>query len=547
MTGQWATPPDGIVAGYLAAVARQSGGLPDSYPLPRDKRYPESRRWLLRWPGPGAAPLGGTPVDRLSALLLGHAPRRLELVTNAAFAAMNGRPSTVAPFTRLLPLWFTARRGVPSGGAFHPAELYVVWGGAAGLPAGVYHHDPAHHALELIRPGASAADLDLLLGDTGPQPRHALVLTCRVWKNAGKYRSFGYQLSLMDTGVLLGQLAGSSLASRVRLLRRPAPVDALLGLDGEVETAVAVLELPATALGEAAASALSVPETEPLPTGVLPAPGGLDGDWSNRPEADLAVIALHQAIRSGTEPLPAPEAGRPAASEVSQPTASEASRPAMPGWVPADGEPAPVELPRPVAPSRAATARRASALDLAPGLTVGQLAAICAYAGGHRPEGALAELTGDRHHPALWCLVTQVDGLAPGGYRYDRERHRLAPTAPATSTTAVGRLSGLNPVMSTAGASLFVVVEGQPSIDQLDPVALRDLYLRTGATVQLAALAAATVGAATRPLGGFDTQAATEALRLPPGAVPLLQLLLGRPKPRAGALAVALTEGSADA
>ncbi|MET8197394.1 hypothetical protein ABZU22_26660 [Micromonospora sp. NPDC005222] len=528
-------------------MAVQSRDLPANYPSPRGKQYPDSRRWPLHWPGPGAPPLGRTAVDRLSALLLGYAPRRLELITDAAFATLTGQPATVTSYMRLLPLWIATRCGVPSGGAFYPAELYVVWGGTAGLPAGVYHHDPVHHALELIRPGDPATGLDLLLGNTGPQPRHAVVVTCRVWKNAGKYGAIGYGLSMMDSGVLLGQLAGSPLASRVRLLRHPAPVDALLGLDGEMETAVAVVELPAADLGDATppdlgdvagcgdvtAPDLSVPGADPLPAGVLPAPVGLDGDRRNRPGAAAAAVALHQAIRSGADsvPLAAPESGWPA----------------VPGREPAEGGPPQVELPPPAAPSRGATARRASATDLAPGLTVGQLAAICAYAGGHRPDGALAELTGHRHHPALWCLVTQVDGLAPGGYRYDRERHRLTPAAPATSPTAVGMLSGVNTAMSMAGASLFVVAEGQPPIDRLDPLALRDLYLRTGVTAQLAALAAATVGAATRPLGSFDTQAATEALRLPPGAVPLLQLLLGRPKPRAGALVVTLTEGSADA
>lgn len=511
------------MAGYLAAVAGQAGGIPANYPPPRAKRYPGSRRWPLPWPGPGVRPPGRTEVDRLAALLLGYAPRRLEFITTSAFAAMNGRPATIPQGARLLPVWFAARRGVPSGGAFYPAELYVAWAGAAGLPPGIYHYDSVHHALEQIRPGDPAAGLDLLLGDTGPQPRHALVVTCRVWKNAGKYRAFGYQLSMMDSGALLGQLAGSALAGRVRLVGIPAAAEDLLRLDGAVETAVAVVELPAAHLGDAPAPGASAPDTGP-PAGVPPAPAGLDGDRHNLAGADSAVIALHQAVRAGGEPAPTPGA-RPS-----------------PRWVPKAGGPPPVDLPQPAAPSRAATAHRASANDLAPGLTVGQLATVLAYAGGHRAGGAL---TGHPGHPAFWCLVTRVEGLAPGGYRYDRQRHRLWPST-RTGAGAAGTPGALNPAMSTAGASLFVVAEPDPPIHRLDPVALRDLYLRTGVSVQLAALAAQAAGAATRPLGGFDAEAVTTALGLPPGAVPLLQLLLGRPKPRAGALAVAFTEGSAD-
>ncbi|MFI6230819.1 hypothetical protein ACIBCR_26320 [Micromonospora echinospora] len=524
----------GVAARYLAAVAAQDVAAPPDHPAPQGKRYRYAPRWPLRWPGPGAPPLGPTGADRLSALLLGYAPRRLELITNTAFAAMRGWPSTLPDLSRLLPAWFTTRRAVPSGGAFHPAELYVVWAGTADLPPGVYHHDAAHHTLELLRPGDPAAALDHLLGAAASEPRHALVVACRVVKNAGKYRAFGYQLAMMDSGVLLGQLAGSPLAGRVHLASDPKVGETLLGLDGDMETVVAVVELPAARLGGTplaapgpAAAPLSI--TEPPSTIAPPAPSGLDGDRRNLAEADPAVTALHRAIRTGAGTAP----------PVDVPVPPRDSAP-----VPAAGSP--VALPTPAAPSRAATAHRASANDLAPGLTVGQLAGILAYAGGHRAAGALAELTGHPRHPDLWCLVDRVDGLAPGAYRYDRERHLLWPSTAHDGAPA--RLADrLNAGMSRAGASLFVVAGGDPPVGRLDPVALRDLYLRTGAAVQLAALAAGTVGAATRPMGGFDAVAATALLGLPAGAVPLLHLLLGAPRPRAGALAVAFTEGSADA
>ncbi|WP_416903301.1 hypothetical protein [Micromonospora echinospora] len=568
----------GVAARYLAAVAAQDLAAPPDHPAPQGKRYRDAPRWPLRWPGPGAPPLGATGTDRLSALLLGYAPRRLELITNTAFAAMRGWPSTLPDLSRLLPAWFTARRAVPSGGAFHPAELYVVWAGTADLPPGVYHHDAAHHTLELLRPGDPAAALDHLLGAAASEPRHALVVACRVVKNAGKYRAFGYQLAMMDSGVLLGQLAGSPLAGRVHLAFDPRVGEALLGLDGDLETVVAVVELPAARLGNipaaapgpaAAALSSSTPlststplsaaaplsTSTPLPAAAPPAPSGLDGDRRNLVEADPAVTALHRAIRAGagpaprvapvdapappTDPAPAPTAGPP----VAPPTAT--GPPPVTSLPSPTGSP-PVALPSPAVPSRAATAHRASANDLAPGLTLGQLAGILAYAGGHRAAGALAALTGHPRHPALWCLVDRVDGLAPGAYRYDRERHLLWPSS--AHDGAPDRLADrLNAGMSRAGASLFVVAGGDHPVDRLDPVDLRDLYLRTGVAVQLAALAAGTVGAATRPMGGFDAVAATARLGLPAGAVPLLHLLVGAPRPRAGALAVAFTEGSADA
>src|SRR5581483_6609434 len=44
-------------------------------------------------------------------------------------------------------------RPIPSGGALFPCELYLLVGSGKAFPAGLYHYDAAHHALDIIRQG----------------------------------------------------------------------------------------------------------------------------------------------------------------------------------------------------------------------------------------------------------------------------------------------------------------------------------------------------------------------------------------------------------
>ncbi|TDB99908.1 hypothetical protein E1091_05975 [Micromonospora fluostatini] len=519
----------GVVARYLEAVRTQPNPAPSAYLPPQSKRYPGSPRTPLPWPGPGAPPLTGTGLDRISALLLGYGPRRVEMLTSAGLSALTGTPSSGPAFARVLPAWFTLRWSVPSGGAYYPGEIYLAWAGSGALPAGVYHYDHVHHCLELLRAGDPVADLDRLLGPTSAPAdgarRSALLLACRPWKNSSKYRAFGYQLGTIDVGVLLGQVATSAQAGTVHLAPDPRPADDLLGLDGLVESVYAVVEIPTTAT----VGTGTPPDRTPPPD-----PVGLTNDRLALADADPHAVALHRAVPAGADALV--PAGGPA-----QPHPPETGPVAAP-----PPTTAPLRLPE-VTPLDlvAAAAGRASASDLAPGLRLGQLADILAYGGGHRATTRALEIL-SRHplRPSLWCLVSQVDGLPAGAYRYDPREHLLWPSAgtgqPAPTTTVVERR------MTTAGVTVFVVAGGHPPVADLTPVAFRRLHLLTGAVVQLTALACQAVGAAARPIGGFSARDAAAHLGLPPGHTPVVQLLLGAPKPRAGLLAVGLTEGISD-
>ncbi|WDQ01062.1 hypothetical protein PVK74_04510 [Micromonospora chalcea] len=518
----------GVTGRYLAAV-RDDTGQPTAYLPPCGKRYPGATRRPLRWPGPGSVPLGDGCLDRLSAMLLGYAPRRAETITLAGLSALTGAPSDTPTPSRLLPGWHTLRRSVPSGGAFHPNEIYLAWAGSPDLAAGVYHYDPPHHCLELLRPGSPAARLDRLLG-AAAAPRHALLLTHRPWKNTSKYGAFGYRLGIVDSGVLLAQLLTSPVDATPRLDLDPALAGELLGLDAELEATYAAIEFPAHA---------DVPGT-PLASAGPPPATGLDHDRLGHEAAHPSAVALHRARYDRYADAEPPSADR----------------------LPADGVPA-RRLPAdrlPVGPAAgraldlpparpldlvAAAARRASAANLGPGLTAGQVAGILACAAGRAGSPALAALARQPLYPELWCLARAVDGIPADAYRYQPHHHRLVPTGPpGAADDAAAYPHRVDRRMVTRGATLYLVHAGSRPVDQLSPASFHRLHLLAGVALHLAGLAATATGAASRALGGLTADAVAARLGLPDGASPLTQLLVGTPAPRPGVLAAHLTEGN---
>ncbi|WP_376796034.1 SagB family peptide dehydrogenase [Thermogemmatispora sp.] len=146
-------------------------------------------------------------------------------------------------------------RPVPSGGGLYPCEIYAVIGAAQALPAGVYHYDPLHHVLDVIREVCASSDqssdqplaalLEALLASPSCEADFALVLSCVFWKNAFKYGEFAYRLQSLDLGIVLGQcleVARSyGLESSVHFCFVDSAVNALLQLDGAYESAYVVI------------------------------------------------------------------------------------------------------------------------------------------------------------------------------------------------------------------------------------------------------------------------------------------------------------------
>jgi SagB-type dehydrogenase family enzyme len=134
-------------------------------------------------------------------------------------------------------------------GARYHLELYFVCGDLPDLPAGVYHYATQDHSLRQLRAG----DLrGVLVAASGGEPSLAqapvaLVMTSTFWRNAWRYRARAYRHTFWDAGTsltnVLGVAASLHLPARLVLGFADQAVNALLGVDGEREAAVAVCSL----------------------------------------------------------------------------------------------------------------------------------------------------------------------------------------------------------------------------------------------------------------------------------------------------------------
>jgi SagB-type dehydrogenase family enzyme len=100
-----------------------------------------------------------------------------------------------------------ALRPYPGGGALYELELYPVVQGCTGLDPGLYHYDPLHHRLGLLR--GRTPDVRRLVADAARSAAVPvaglpvlLVVTARHQRRAWKYPSTAYSTTLKNLGVL---------------------------------------------------------------------------------------------------------------------------------------------------------------------------------------------------------------------------------------------------------------------------------------------------------------------------------------------------------
>lgn len=143
-------------------------------------------------------------------------------------------------------------RPVPSGGAMHAMELWLVCARVEGVPAGLWRYDPFSH--ELVGRDAGPGPDDILLGMVdadGVRPPVTALLTTRHARTSWKYGGIALALELKDVGVIMEavQLTASALGLGMcpwgsgpteRLAR-------VLGVDPEIDMPVGefVLGVPA--------------------------------------------------------------------------------------------------------------------------------------------------------------------------------------------------------------------------------------------------------------------------------------------------------------
>jgi SagB-type dehydrogenase family enzyme len=150
-----------------------------------------------------------------------------------------------------------AFRAAACTGALYHVELYVVCQDVTGLEAGVYHYGVHDNALRRLRSGDFRGPLvEATAGEQSIAAAPAtIVFTSTYWRNAWKYQSRTYRHCFWDSGTIAANLlaiaAAHRLQARIVTGFADAPVNRLIGVDGEREAA---LPGPARPRAEAAAA-----------------------------------------------------------------------------------------------------------------------------------------------------------------------------------------------------------------------------------------------------------------------------------------------------
>ncbi len=192
------------------------------------------------------------------------------------------------------PGWSIQFRAASCTGALYHIDLYLVCGDLPGLPPGVYHFGPHDFALRRLRAGDYRAILSrATAGEAAMASPATLVATSTFWRNAWKYQARAYRHAFWDAGTILANLvaaaAGLALPSRLVLGFVDSTVNALIGVDGEREAALALLTLGRSAVGPPGGA----PSLEPLSFQTVP---------PSREEIDYpAIRAMHAASSLAAE------------------------------------------------------------------------------------------------------------------------------------------------------------------------------------------------------------------------------------------------------
>lgn len=156
-------------------------------------------------------------------------------------------------------------------GARYHLEVYFVCADLPDLPAGVYHYAAHDHSLGRLRAGDYRAALAAAAGVEPALARAPVVLamTSTFWRNAWRYKARAYRHAFWDAGTAFANILAVAAAcgppAKLVLGYADGPVNALLGVDGRDEAAVALC-----AIGHTERPAEPSPDAPPLSLPIRP-------------------------------------------------------------------------------------------------------------------------------------------------------------------------------------------------------------------------------------------------------------------------------------
>lgn len=381
-------------------------------------------------------------------------------------------------------------RASPSSGALFSTELYVAARALPGLASGLWHYDPQSHALAPLHDAAAGALPPGAVGDAAGHDAPAWIVATAVFRRTGrKYGDRSYRYVLADLGHALENLrvtAGAlGVSARFVAAFDESRVAQALGVDEAEEGVLAMVALGAPA-------AAVEPIASAPPRALAPAVEASRWHAPALPASSAALgvtAAVHAAtsLRATSAPSPAFAATplhRPSRQAlVALPTAA----PAAPDWL-------------------AVIAKRRS---------------VRRYTNAALPLQALADILARMsamHAPVLSAavrvnlVVHDVTGLAPGAYRYEPERHALAPRRAPAALRAAARAAALDQDVVGDAAVVFVlsIDRGMFAADPLGPArGYRHAFLEAGLVGERVYLEAEARGLGACAVGAFyDDEAA---------------------------------------
>lgn len=125
-------------------------------------------------------------------------------------------------------------------------------------------------------------------------------------------------------------------------------------------------------------------------------------------------------------------------------------------------------------------------------------------------------------------VVGEVEGLAPGLYRYRPENHTLVQVAAGDHRPALGRAARGQSWVARAPASLVLAAVHRRTAVKYGSRAPRYVQMEVGCAAENVYLQAESLGLGTVFVGAFDDQAVQKAVQLAPDEEPLAILPFGR-------------------